>query len=75
MRRRQDLIYRRMRGEPVVVPKVEEEPLIQPGDTIQWTPGVDSLLDSLRAPVETLAPAPALTADSVPVPDSIPAAP
>jgi len=54
MRRRQDLILRRMRGEPVVVPHVEEEPLIQPGDTIQWTPGVDSLLDSLRAPVETL---------------------
>jgi hypothetical protein len=43
-----------MRGEPVIVPKVEEEPVIQPGDTIQWTPGVDSLLDSLRAPVETL---------------------
>jgi monofunctional biosynthetic peptidoglycan transglycosylase len=54
MRRRQDLILRRMRGEPVIVPKVEEEPAIQPGDTIQWTPGVDSLLDSLRAPVETL---------------------
>jgi monofunctional biosynthetic peptidoglycan transglycosylase len=54
MRRRQDLILRRMRGEPVEVPHVEEEPLIQPGDTIQWTPGVDSLLDSLRAPVETL---------------------
>jgi monofunctional glycosyltransferase len=54
MRRRQDLILRRMRGEPVEVPQVEEEPLIQPGDTIQWTPGVDSLLDSLRAPVETL---------------------
>jgi hypothetical protein len=54
MRRRQDLILRRMRGEPVEIPKVEEEPRIQPGDTIQWTPGVDSLLDSLRAPVETL---------------------
>jgi monofunctional biosynthetic peptidoglycan transglycosylase len=54
MRRRQDLILRRMHGEPVVVPHVEDEPLIQPGDTIQWTPGVDSLLDSLRAPVETL---------------------
>lgn len=49
MRRRQDLILRRMRGEPVEVPQVEDEPLIQPGDTIQWTPGVDSLLDSLRA--------------------------
>jgi len=56
MRRRQDLILRRLHGEPVVVPKVEEEPLLQPGDTIQWTPGVDSLLDSLRAPVETLPP-------------------
>jgi hypothetical protein len=32
--------------------------VILPGDTIQWTPGVDSLLDSLRAPVETLPPAP-----------------
>ena len=31
---------------------------MQPGDTIQWTPGVDSLLDSLRAPVETLPPGP-----------------
>jgi len=56
MRRRQDLILRRMRGERVEVPRVEEEPIIQPGDTIQWTPGVDSLLDSLRAPVETLPP-------------------
>ena len=54
MRRRQDLILRRMRGERVEVPQVEEEPLMQPGDTIQWTPGMDSLLDSLRAPVETL---------------------
>ena len=59
MRRRQDLILRRMRGERVEVPHVEEEPVIQPGDTIQWTPGVDSLLDSLRAPVETLPPTPA----------------
>ena len=56
MRRRQDLILRRLRGEPVVIPKAEEEPRILPGDTIQWTPGVDSLLDSLRAPVETLPP-------------------
>jgi monofunctional biosynthetic peptidoglycan transglycosylase len=54
MRRRQDLILRRMRGEPVQVPKVEEEPIPQPGDSIIWTPGIDSLLDSLRAPVETL---------------------
>jgi monofunctional biosynthetic peptidoglycan transglycosylase len=58
MRRRQDLILRRMRGERVEVPRVEEEPLLQPGDTIQWTPGIDSLLDSLRAPVETLTPQP-----------------
>jgi monofunctional biosynthetic peptidoglycan transglycosylase len=56
MRRRQDLILRRLHGEPVEIPKVEEEPAIQPGDTIQWTPGIDSLLDSLRAPVETLPP-------------------
>jgi hypothetical protein len=56
MRRRQGLILRRMRGEPIEVPPVEEEPLLQPGDTIQWTPGIDSLLDSLRAPVETLPP-------------------
>jgi monofunctional biosynthetic peptidoglycan transglycosylase len=62
MRRRQDLILRRMRGERVEVPREEEEPPIQPGDTIQWTPGVDSLLDSLRAPVETL---PAVAAESV----------
>jgi hypothetical protein len=66
MRRRQDLILRRMRGERIEVPPVEEEPLLQPGDTIQWTPGIDSLLDSLRAPVETL-PAGSL-APPVPVP-------
>jgi len=54
MRRRQDLILRRMRGERVEVPKVEEEPIPQPGDSVIWTPGMDSLLDSLRAPVETL---------------------
>jgi monofunctional biosynthetic peptidoglycan transglycosylase len=54
MRRRQDLILRRMQGERVVVPTVEDEPAPEPGDTIQWTPGLDSLLDSLRAPVETL---------------------
>jgi monofunctional biosynthetic peptidoglycan transglycosylase len=54
MRRRQDLILRRMQGERIVVPRVEDEPVLEPGDTIQWTPGVDSLLDSLRAPVETL---------------------
>ena len=54
MRRRQNLILRRMQGERVVVPKIEDEPVLQPGDTIQWTPGLDSLMDSLRAPVETL---------------------
>ncbi len=47
MRRRQDLILRRMQGERVVVPKIEDEPVLEPGDTIQWTPGLDSLLDSL----------------------------
>jgi monofunctional biosynthetic peptidoglycan transglycosylase len=56
MLRRQDLILRRMRGEPVVVPPVEEEARPQPGDSILWSPGVDSLLDSLRAPIETLPP-------------------
>jgi hypothetical protein len=56
MRRRQDLILRRLHGEPIEIPKVEDEPVIQPGDTIQWTPGIDSLLDSLRASVETLPP-------------------
>jgi len=53
-----------MRGERIEVPPVEEEPLLQPGDTIQWTPGIDSLLDSLRAPVETL---PAEAARSTPL--------
>lgn len=54
MRRRQELILRRMRGERIEVPPVAEEPVPQPGDSIMWTPGMDSLLDSLRAPVETL---------------------
>ncbi len=54
MRRRQDLILRRMGGERIEVPQVEEEPIPQPGDSIMWTPGMDSLMDSLRAPVETL---------------------
>ena len=54
MRRRQELILRRMRGERIEVPQVTEEPVPEPGDTIMWTPGMDSLLDSLRAPVETL---------------------
>jgi monofunctional biosynthetic peptidoglycan transglycosylase len=58
MRKRQDLLLRRLHGEPVEIPKVEEEPVLQPGDSIQWTPGIDSLLDSLRAPVETLPPQP-----------------
>jgi hypothetical protein len=53
MRRRQEIILRRLHGERIEVPREEDVPL-QPGDTIQWTPGVDSLLDSLRAPVETL---------------------
>ena len=57
MRKRQTLILRRMRGERIEVPAVPEEPTPQPGDSIVWTPGMDSLLDSLRAPVETL-PAP-----------------
>jgi monofunctional biosynthetic peptidoglycan transglycosylase len=56
MLRRQDLILRRMRGEPVYVPPVEEEPRPQPGDSILWSPGMDSLLDSLQAPIETLPP-------------------
>jgi monofunctional glycosyltransferase len=56
MLRRQDLILRRIRGEPVEVPAVEDEPQPLPGDSIQWAPGVDSLLDSLRAPIETLPP-------------------
>ena len=54
MRRRQELILRRMRGERIEVPQVAEEPIPEPGDSIMWTPGMDSLLDSLRAPVETL---------------------
>jgi monofunctional biosynthetic peptidoglycan transglycosylase len=56
MRRRQELILRRMRGERVEVPPIPEEPIPQPGDSIMWTPGMDSLLDSLRAPVETIPP-------------------
>ena len=57
MRRRQELILRRMRGERIEVPQVPEEPIPEAGDSIMWTPGMDSLLDSLRSPVETL-PAP-----------------
>lgn len=54
MRKRQSLILRRMRGERIEVPPIPEEPVPEPGDSIVWTPGMDSLLDSLRAPVETL---------------------
>jgi monofunctional glycosyltransferase len=54
MRKRQQLILRRMRGERIEVPQLPEEPIPEPGDSIMWTPGIDSLMDSLRAPVETL---------------------
>jgi monofunctional glycosyltransferase len=54
MRKRQSLILRRMRGEQIEVPPILEEPIPQPGDSVVWTPGMDSLMDSLRAPVETL---------------------
>jgi monofunctional glycosyltransferase len=54
MRKRQELILRRMRGERIEVPQLPEEPIPEPGDSIMWTPGIDSLMDSLRAPVETL---------------------
>jgi monofunctional biosynthetic peptidoglycan transglycosylase len=54
MRRRQQLILRRMRGERIEVPQLAEEPIPEPGDSIVWTPGMDSLIDSLRAPIETL---------------------
>ena len=63
MRRRQEIILRRLHGERIEVPQEEDVPP-QPGDTIQWTPGVDSLLDSLRAPVETIPPAPGEPAES-----------
>ena len=64
MRRRQEIILRRLHGERIEVPQEDDVPP-QPGDTIQWTPGVDSLLDSLRAPVETIPPALAEPAESV----------
>lgn len=64
MRRRQEIILRRLHGERIEVPQEEDVPP-QPGDTIQWTPGVDSLLDSLRAPVETIPPALAEPAESL----------
>ena len=56
MRKRQSLILRRMHGERIEVPQIPEEPIPQPGDSIMWTPGMDSLFDSLRSPVETLPP-------------------
>jgi monofunctional biosynthetic peptidoglycan transglycosylase len=56
MRKRQSLILRRMRGERIEVPQLPEEPIPEPGDSVVWTPGMDSLMDSLRAPVETLPP-------------------
>ncbi len=56
MRWRQNLILRRMQGERIEIPKVEEETKPEPGDSVMHTPGIDSLLDSLRAPVETLPP-------------------
>ena len=52
MRWRQALILRRMRGERVEVPAAEAEP------ARPEAPPLDSLLDSLRAPVETLPPVP-----------------
>ncbi len=56
MRWRQSLILRRMGGERIEIPSVVDEPRPEPGDSISHTPAVDSLLDSLRAPVETLPP-------------------
>jgi len=58
MRWRQNLILRRMQGERIEIPKVVEEMKPEPAESILHTPGVDSLLDSLRAPVETLPPEP-----------------
>jgi hypothetical protein len=54
LRKRQNLILRRMRGVRMEVPPIPEEPIPQPGDSITWTPGMDSLLASLRSPVVTL---------------------
>lgn len=54
MRWRQSLILRRLRGEPVEVPRLAEELRPSVAESISHTPGMDSLLDSLRAPVETL---------------------
>ena len=59
MRWRQSLILRRMQGERIEIPKVAEDVKGEPAESIAHTPAVDSLLDSLRAPVETLPPEPA----------------
>lgn len=56
MRWRQSLILRRMQGERIEIPKVTEDVKPEPAESILHTPSVDSLLDSLRAPVETLPP-------------------
>lgn len=56
MRWRQNLILRRMGGERIEVPRIADEAKPETLDSISHTPAVDSLLDSLRAPVETLPP-------------------
>lgn len=56
MRWRQSLILRRMQGERIEIPKVVEEEKPEVAESISHTPSVDSLLDSLRAPIETLPP-------------------
>jgi hypothetical protein len=48
-----------MQGERIEIPKVAEDVKGEPAESIAHTPAVDSLLDSLRAPVETLPPEPA----------------
>jgi monofunctional biosynthetic peptidoglycan transglycosylase len=53
MRWRQALILRRMRGERIEVPVAAVDAAAPPEP-----PAIDSLLDSLRAPVETLPPEP-----------------
>ncbi|MEO8226168.1 MAG: biosynthetic peptidoglycan transglycosylase [Gemmatimonadota bacterium] len=55
MRWRQNLILRRMRGERIEVPRENED--VKPELPPPARPsGIDSLMDSLRAPVETLPP-------------------
>jgi monofunctional glycosyltransferase len=59
MQRRQSLILRRMRGERLEIPRepeVEAAPA-ERSDTLERAPGIDSLLDSLRGPVDTVTPA------------------